>query len=205
MTWDGITDEEIIERDGWRCRMPSCSFRSRVIPRDARYGDPRYRTADHIVPLSLGGDDTAVNKRAAHSRCNTARSNRMDAEQLPLFGVLREAPTMVMAGTKPAQMRIEVCRECGAGFPATGTRAYCDSCREARKPRPQVVAECRWCSCPFSTPDRGRNTAKSCPACHKCSGCGKNVTVIATSLPPGRRLCHGCREARRLTKADQAA
>jgi hypothetical protein len=38
------------------------------------------------MPLSEGGDDTAVNKRAAHLACNQQRSNRGGNEQLALIG-----------------------------------------------------------------------------------------------------------------------
>jgi len=91
-SWDGIGDEEIQERDGWRCQMPNCKFRSRKIDRNRKYPDPRSPSIDHIIPLSLGGDDTALNKRAAHLRCNMARGNRLGNEQLPLFGSVREPP-----------------------------------------------------------------------------------------------------------------
>jgi hypothetical protein len=91
-SWDGITDEEILERDGWRCQIPGC--KRRPIRRDVKFPHPRSKSIDHIIPLSLGGDDTAVNKRAAHLACNAARGNRMGEEQLPLIGSLREAPLM---------------------------------------------------------------------------------------------------------------
>lgn len=32
---------------------------------------------DHIVPLSLGGDDTLANTQAAHARCNLSKGNRI--------------------------------------------------------------------------------------------------------------------------------
>ena len=72
-TWDGITDEEILERDGWRCQIPGC--KRRPIRKDLKYPHLRSKSVDHIVPLSHGGDDTAENKRAAHLGCNMARSN----------------------------------------------------------------------------------------------------------------------------------
>ena len=87
-SWDGITDEEILERDGWRCQIPGC--KRRPIRKDLKYPHPRSKSVDHIIPLSLGGDDTAVNKRAAHLGCNMARSNKMGFEQIGLFGVIRE-------------------------------------------------------------------------------------------------------------------
>lgn len=99
-TWDGITDQEILDRDGWRCQIPGC--KRRPIRKDARFPHPRSKSIDHIVPLSLGGDDVAANKRAAHLTCNVARGNRMTSEQLPLFGSLREAPlvTRIEIGRK---------------------------------------------------------------------------------------------------------
>jgi len=89
-SWDGITDEEILERDGWRCQIPGC--KRRPIRRDLKYPHPRSKSIDHIIPLSLGGDDTAVNKRAAHLGCNLARGNKAGEEQVALFGVIREPP-----------------------------------------------------------------------------------------------------------------
>jgi 5-methylcytosine-specific restriction endonuclease McrA len=86
-SWDGITDEEILERDGWRCQIPGC--KRRPIRRNLKYPNPRSKSIDHIVPLSLGGDDTAVNKRAAHLGCNLARGNKAGVEQVALFGVIR--------------------------------------------------------------------------------------------------------------------
>lgn len=91
-TWDGVTDLEIWERDGWCCQVPECRYRSRKINRRYKYPDPRSPGIDHIVPLSLGGDDTCVNKRAAHHGCNMVRGNRMGYEQLLLIGSLREPP-----------------------------------------------------------------------------------------------------------------
>lgn len=78
-TWDGVTDPAIFERDRWRCWI--CGKR---IGKKLRYPHPRSASIDHEVPLSLGGDDTALNKHAAHLGCNVARGNRI--EQMPLFG-----------------------------------------------------------------------------------------------------------------------
>lgn len=41
--------------------------------------DPRSPSADHIIPVSLGGDPYAQdNLRPAHYGCNSARRNRID-------------------------------------------------------------------------------------------------------------------------------
>ena len=38
-------------------------------------GRPGATTSDHIIPRSLGGDDSIDNLRPAHMRCNSARGN----------------------------------------------------------------------------------------------------------------------------------
>lgn len=157
-TWDGITDEEILERDGWRCQIPGC--KRRPIRKELKYPHPRSRSVDHIIPLSLGGDDTAVNKRAAHLGCNNGRSNQMapGGEQVGLFGVIREPPLVtrthngvtvkpprlcdicgepLVAGKCPLHLpvRFVACAHCGRWFTAHGRdRRYCQEafCRKQR-------------------------------------------------------------------------
>jgi 5-methylcytosine-specific restriction endonuclease McrA len=80
-TWDGVTNEQILERDRWRCGI--CR---KAIGKSFKYPHPRSKSVDHIVPLSQGGDDTAANKRAAHLGCNNGRMNRGGNEQLALIG-----------------------------------------------------------------------------------------------------------------------
>lgn len=53
----------VMARDGWRCY--NC-------------GSPA-TTADHVVPLSRGGQSVPENMRAACRSCNSARANRMRA------------------------------------------------------------------------------------------------------------------------------
>lgn len=81
--WDGVTNEEILERDRWLCRMDQCLFGSRRIYKSRKWPDPRSPSIDHIIPLSFGGDDTQFNKRAAHLRCNIVRGTAPDS-QMPL-------------------------------------------------------------------------------------------------------------------------
>jgi hypothetical protein len=83
-TWDGVSDAEILERDGWRCQIPGC--KRRPIRQDLKYPHPRSKSIDHIVPLSEGGGDTAANKRASHLGCNVARGNRGGMDQLAMIG-----------------------------------------------------------------------------------------------------------------------
>lgn len=125
-TWDGITDEEILERDGWRCQIPGC--KRRPIRKDLKYPHLRSKSIDHIIPLSLGGDDTAVNKRAAHFGCNVARGNEMGAEQLPLFGVIREAP-LVTRTVNGATTRLKPPPPaCACGNLKPRGNIYCAAC-----------------------------------------------------------------------------
>lgn len=150
-TWDGITDEEILERDGWRCQIPGC--KRRPIRRDVKYPHPRSKSVDHIVPLSHGGDDTAENKRAAHLGCNMARGNEMRDEQVALFGVIREAPLATLTAGQRA-VRLRKRRVCACGAKPLKSSKFCQHCldqREARRAEqagpssPVYYFTCRYC------------------------------------------------------------
>lgn len=78
---ESFTNEEIFERDGWRCGI--CRGRIR---RELDWPDPQSVSLDHVVPLADGGAHTRANVRAAHLQCNVRRSNRGGAEQLALLG-----------------------------------------------------------------------------------------------------------------------
>ena len=51
-----------------------------------KWPDPEAASVDHIVPLSLGGDDTKANIQLAHFGCNCRKRNRGGGEQLRLIG-----------------------------------------------------------------------------------------------------------------------
>jgi hypothetical protein len=136
-TWDGISDDEILERDGWRCQIPEC--RRRPIRRDVSYPHLRSKSIDHIIPLSLGGDDTAVNKRAAHLGCNMARGNQVGFEQTALFGVIREPPLATVTAGERAARREK--RLCGCGDVPVKSRKFCQGCLNRRQ---AVADERRW-------------------------------------------------------------
>lgn len=134
-TWDGVTDAEILERDRWTCGI--CRKR---IGKSFRYPHPRSASVDHLLPLSLGGDDTALNKRATHLSCNISRNAGKPGEQLPLpFGLegilpppRKERPARLcetcgepLAGRKcrlHTQVRYQPCAHCERPFPARGDR-----------------------------------------------------------------------------------
>lgn len=106
--WDGVTDEAILERDRWTCRMPDCIYGSRRISKTRKFPDRRSASIDHILPLSLGGDDTQYNKRAAHLGCNVIRNTQLD-NQMPLaFGADLDA---IPRFYQPRQKLCPVCNE----------------------------------------------------------------------------------------------
>ncbi len=118
-SYDGVSDREIFDRDRWRCWL--CR---KVIGRKIRYPHPRSASIDHIVPLSLGGDDTALNKRAAHLTCNMTRSNRID--QMPLFGYAADLAPKPKRTLHPRRN----CMDCGIEIPGGNRRRRCRKCSE---------------------------------------------------------------------------
>ena len=65
---------EVFDRDRWVCQL--CN---EPVDRDAEYPDPGYRSLDHVVPISKGGEHSRRNTQLAHLGCNIAKSNRMTA------------------------------------------------------------------------------------------------------------------------------
>jgi hypothetical protein len=171
-TWDGITDEEILERDGWRCQIPDC--KRRPIRKDLKSPHLRSKSIDHIIPLSLGGDDTAVNKRAAHLGCNMARGNKMAEEQLPLFGSIREPPlATVTAGERAVMFQRKQRKQqvCPCGAVSLKGRKFCQTCidqREALRAEkapstPVYYYTCCYCG-ELKVTRRNGQWRKACPA-----------------------------------------
>lgn len=71
-TVEKFSRTEIFQRDNWMCHI--CGG---PIDRDA---DPRTSKAaslDHLIPLSLGGEHSRANTRAAHHGCNARKGNRV--------------------------------------------------------------------------------------------------------------------------------
>lgn len=76
-TYDGVTDRQILERDGYECQMPACLHPDgRAILPDLLPDDPWRASIDHVVQVADGGADNAANKRAAHAECNVAAARR---------------------------------------------------------------------------------------------------------------------------------
>lgn len=74
------TDREIFERDNWTCYL--CG---RKVDRNADRRDPEGATIDHIIPLSMHGEDVASNVATAHWKCNRDKGVRAMNEQLRLI------------------------------------------------------------------------------------------------------------------------
>jgi 5-methylcytosine-specific restriction endonuclease McrA len=65
------SDLAVFERDNWICHL--CGD---VTDHTATWPDPSAPTIDHLVPLSLHGDDTEENVATAHWKCNRDKRNR---------------------------------------------------------------------------------------------------------------------------------
>lgn len=73
-----ISDEDrraIYDRDAGMCQLCAAP-----VDFDAHYLSRSSPTLDHILPRSLGGDDSPDNLRLACRQCNAARGNRLDWE-----------------------------------------------------------------------------------------------------------------------------
>lgn len=69
----------IAQRDSFRCHL--CGGH---VDMSIRWPDLRSASVDHVVPISLGGDDTRANVRLAHLGENVARGNRSVSEWVSL-------------------------------------------------------------------------------------------------------------------------
>lgn len=70
---EDVSKAELLERDGWVCHLCGGD-----IDRSLSWPDPGYATVDHVVPLSLGGEHSMANCKAAHLSCNSAKGNRVN-------------------------------------------------------------------------------------------------------------------------------
>lgn len=178
VTWDGVTDEQILERDRWMCRMDKCLYGSRRINPKRKYPDKRSASIDHIVPLARGGDDTGFNKRAAHLGCNMARSTGRPGEQMTLDFVT--AAPVARARRKPVR-KPRPCKVCGE------LRSVGQACSLHE---PVRYADCQVCH----TPMIKRGPAKSCEACRTRScavaGCTGQVFYATTDWCAGHYHRH---------------
>lgn len=64
----------------WRSQVGVCDFCGKKV-------NPKNWHADHLVPLSKGGNHTHRNLAVTHPKCNMSRGNGRISAQLRLFGV----------------------------------------------------------------------------------------------------------------------
>jgi 5-methylcytosine-specific restriction endonuclease McrA len=69
---------EIFERDRWICQLCGDPVIQTLV-----HPDPGCASIDHILPISLGGDDTPDNVQLAHLSCNVAKGNIVEGTDVP--------------------------------------------------------------------------------------------------------------------------
>jgi hypothetical protein len=82
--WDGVTDDQIFQRDGWQCRLAECLCPDgRDLDQSLRgaIGGPWVPAIHHIVRLTDGGPSNADNKLAAHSQCSSMAHREIQRAQ----------------------------------------------------------------------------------------------------------------------------
>lgn len=77
LTAEKYTLAKIAGRDGYRCGLCGSSVDMTI-----KNPHPWAPTIDHIVPISLGGDDTRGNVWLAHRVCNLRKGNRVTSGDL---------------------------------------------------------------------------------------------------------------------------
>ena len=169
-TWDGVTDQQIYERDEWICQIPNCTQLTRIINGDAPFPAPDRPSIDHIIPVTRGGTHSSTNRRASHLLCNNVKHNFLD-EEIELKPQLEPKPPKRKVTKLPWPQRLyhRPCRWCGTIV--TGT-----------KPTRSKIGEI-----PEFT------VCATCQGDAKCSVCGNGMYITISSRPPGTRQCRTCR------------
>lgn len=174
-TWDGVTDEQIWQRDNWTCQLGArCLYPGQPLDqtplskgtRPSRLKHPLYPTVDHVVPISRGGADTSVNKRAAHLDCNCARGTDMTPDEEALVVRMPELAPLGVWPKPKKRPKLKPPRR--AKFPAN-----CYFCEKAEL-RSTPLFICALCST------------------GKCNMCGKPMAIVVGSRPPETRRCLFC-------------
>ena len=169
VSWDGVSDEQILDRDRWMCWI--CRQR---IGKSFKWPHPRSASIDHELSLACGGDDTALNKRAAHLGCNMSRQAGRVGEQIPISfevdpnlivpvspRVVRPPRDCGVCGEKFTGPRcrkhlpVRWCRDCGKSVPdRPGRPSICLGCKSARDSRVGRGGKIRPYVCIVGTCDR---------------------------------------------------
>lgn len=74
--------EQVFQKDGGRCYIcgESCDFEDYQIINGAFVVGSTYPTVEHVIPMSLGGDDSWENVRLACHYCNTVKGRKSDVK-----------------------------------------------------------------------------------------------------------------------------
>lgn len=70
----------VFTRDTWICQL--CMT---PVNKSAKWPHLDSATIDHIIPLSVGGDESYANCVTAHLKCNSQKGNRTVPQQMRLF------------------------------------------------------------------------------------------------------------------------
>jgi len=71
------TRQQIFDRDGYDCYLCNTPVDLTATHVQGRPGWETYPHIEHVVPLSLGGDDTLSNVKIAHAKCNIDKGTRL--------------------------------------------------------------------------------------------------------------------------------
>lgn len=126
--------DALIERDGDFCQFYDCPYDR------YKFSDNNFRSIDHHVPRSRGGEDSMVNFRLMHFKCNNRKGDRL---YLP-DGTLEPLPL------KPERSN-------------TIKRDPCTKCNEGRAlSKGQVCPVCGSGPQPFNSPGYSQKKVKDC-------------------------------------------
>jgi hypothetical protein len=123
--YDGVTDEQIFQRDDWQCQMAECLCPDgRGLDQCLRgaIGGPWVPAIHHVVRLADGGLSNAGNKLAAHNQCSSMANREIQRAQAqaptdPVPGVV-----MVRLIGLPADIDAALAVLASTGNWETGTR-----------------------------------------------------------------------------------
>ena len=71
------TRQQIFDRDGYDCYICNTPVDLSAPHVQGQPGWETYPHIEHVVPLSLGGDDTLQNVKIAHAKCNMDKGTRL--------------------------------------------------------------------------------------------------------------------------------
>ncbi|QLF83348.1 HNH endonuclease [Rhodococcus phage NiceHouse] len=138
------TIEALIERDGDFCQFNECPYDRYV------FTNSNFRTIDHVIPRSAGGEDDMSNYVLMHFKCNNKKGSRLYLEDGRLEPLPFKEPKSKVVKRPPTECcnegrsldKDEICDTCGSlpqpyAFPKW---AQMDS-----KDCDHSIFHCKWC------------------------------------------------------------